>query len=140
MVNTTEIKVAAGRAFAAKCRIYDLDAQLKAQEAALPPNQRANSPELAKLREELNAARVRVTGIFRKGVAMMKTLCYYSPGAILMGKIEELLQEINQLSIEEAKILYKELLRRIATPLRDPEEIYDDWNDPEVDKAYAKSW
>ncbi len=67
-------------------------------------------------------------------------LCYYSPGVILMGKIEELLREINQLSIEEAKILYKELLRRIATPLRDPEEIYDDWNDPEVDKAYAKSW
>jgi len=57
-----------------------------------------------------------------------------------MGKIDELLREIDQLSIEEAKILYKELLRRIATPLRDPEEIYDDWNDPEVDKAYAKSW
>jgi len=55
-------------------------------------------------------------------------------------RIEELLREIEQLSVEEVKILYKELLRRIATPLREPEEIYDDWNDPEVDRAYANSW
>ncbi|MCL6560823.1 MAG: hypothetical protein K6U74_18915, partial [Firmicutes bacterium] len=57
LLNTDEIESAAGRAFAAKCRIYDLDAQIKAQEAALTPAQRANSPELAKLHQELNAAR-----------------------------------------------------------------------------------
>lgn len=57
LFNSAEIEAAAGRAFAAKCRIYDLDARIKAQEAALPPAQRANSPELAKLHQELNAAR-----------------------------------------------------------------------------------
>jgi len=27
---------------------------------------------------------------------------------------------------------------QIATPLRNPEEMFDDWNDSEVDKAYAE--
>ncbi|MGQ9825957.1 MAG: hypothetical protein ACUVSK_13425, partial [Desulfotomaculales bacterium] len=57
LLNTAEIESAAGRSFAAKCRIYDLDARIKAQEAVIPPNQRPNSPELAKLHQELNAAR-----------------------------------------------------------------------------------
>lgn len=57
LLNTAEIESAAGRAFTAKCRIYDLDARIKAQETALPPAQRANSPELAKLHQELNQAR-----------------------------------------------------------------------------------
>ncbi len=57
LLNTGEIESAAGRSFAAKCRIYDLDARIKAQEAALSPAHRANSPELAKLHQELNQAR-----------------------------------------------------------------------------------
>jgi len=57
LLNTGEIESAAGRSFAAKCRIYDLDARIKAQEAALSPAQRANPPELAKLHQELNQAR-----------------------------------------------------------------------------------
>jgi|GEM_PF-2150777 len=52
-----EIEAVAHRAFASRCRIYDLDAQIKAAEATIPPNQRANSPELAKLHQELNQVR-----------------------------------------------------------------------------------
>lgn len=75
-----------------------------------------------------------------RGVVKIKTLCHHNPGVVLMNEMEKLLREINQLSLEETKILYKELLRRIAKLLREPEEIYDDWNDPKVDKAYANSW
>ncbi|AEG15167.1 hypothetical protein Desku_1587 [Desulfofundulus kuznetsovii DSM 6115] len=57
LINTAEIETAAHRAYASRCRIYDLDAKIKALEAAIPPNQRTSSPELAKLREELNQAR-----------------------------------------------------------------------------------
>ena len=57
LLNTGEIESAAGRSFAAKCRIYDLDARIKAAEAVIPPNQRGSSPELAKLHQELNQAR-----------------------------------------------------------------------------------
>lgn len=57
LLDTAGIEAVAGRTFAAKCRIYDLDAQIKALEAALPPNQRDDSPELANLRQEINAAR-----------------------------------------------------------------------------------
>lgn len=57
LINIAEIEAIAYRAFTARCRIYELDAQIKAAEAALPPNQRPNSPELAKLHQELNAAR-----------------------------------------------------------------------------------
>jgi hypothetical protein len=57
LLNTAEIEAVAHRAFASRCRIYDLDARIKAAEAAIPPNQRANSPELAKLHQELNQAR-----------------------------------------------------------------------------------
>jgi hypothetical protein len=57
LIDTAEIESTAHRAFASRCKIYDLDARIKAAEAVIPPNQRANSPELAKLHQELNQAR-----------------------------------------------------------------------------------
>jgi len=55
-------------------------------------------------------------------------------------KIEQLIQEVQQLPHEELIVLYKALIIQLATPLRDPQEIYDDWDDLEVDKAYAQLW
>ncbi|MGB9804374.1 hypothetical protein, partial [Desulfofundulus sp.] len=57
LLEVSEIETAVRRAFASRCKIYELDAKIKALEAAIPPNQRTSSPELAKLREELNQAR-----------------------------------------------------------------------------------
>ncbi|NHM25948.1 hypothetical protein G7K71_02765 [Desulfofundulus sp. TPOSR] len=57
LINTAEIETAAHRAYASRCKIYDLDARIKALEAAIPPNQRTSSPELVKLHQELNQAR-----------------------------------------------------------------------------------
>lgn len=51
---------------------------------------------------------------------------YNNLGVILVSTINELLQEVQKLPYEE------------ATPLRNPEEMFDDWNDSEVDKAYAE--
>jgi hypothetical protein len=57
---------------------------------------------------------------------------------ILMStKINELLQEVQKLPYEELIVLYKAIIAQIATPLRNPEEMFDDWNDSEVDKAYC---
>ncbi len=51
---------------------------------------------------------------------------YNNLGVILVStRINELLQEVQKLPYEE------------ATPLRNPEEMFDDWNNAEVDKAYA---
>ncbi len=53
-------------------------------------------------------------------------------------RINELLREVQKLTHEELMLLYKAIIVQIATPLRDPEEMFDDWNDSEVDKAYAE--
>jgi hypothetical protein len=37
-------------------------------------------------------------------------------------------------------ILYRSLVQKIAVPLHEPHRYYDDWDDPEVDKAYAETW
>lgn len=55
-------------------------------------------------------------------------------------KTDELLQEIQWLSCEEKMVLYKELLQQIATPLWNPKELFDDWDDMGVDKAYEKKF
>ncbi|MBC7324554.1 MAG: hypothetical protein H5T99_04480, partial [Moorella sp. (in: Bacteria)] len=66
-----------------KCRIYDLDAKIKAQEAALPPNQRVNSPELVKLREELNQARAE----YAASEARLEALKARHAGAIALANL-----------------------------------------------------
>lgn len=52
-------------------------------------------------------------------------------------RINELLQEVQKLPYEELMVLYKAIIAQIATPLRNPEEMFDDWNESEVDKAYC---
>lgn len=66
--------------------------------------------------------------------------CYNIPGVIEMAaKVEELLREAQKLSAEELRLLCRALLRQIAVPLHDPREFYDDWDDLEVDAAYANA-
>ncbi|NLK53110.1 MAG: hypothetical protein GX295_11825 [Syntrophomonadaceae bacterium] len=55
-------------------------------------------------------------------------------------RVDQLIEEVRQLSHEELRILYGFLIRQLATPLRDPHELYDDWDDPEVDATYAETW
>lgn len=55
-------------------------------------------------------------------------------------KVDQLIQELQQLPHNELIALYKALIIQLATPLRDPKEMYDDWDDLEVDKAYAQLW
>lgn len=68
-------------------------------------------------------------------------VCYNTPGVVEMSaRVEELLREVQKLNAEELHLLCQALLRKIAVPLQDPVKIYDDWDDPEVDAAYAKPW
>jgi hypothetical protein len=59
---------------------------------------------------------------------------------VLTTKLEKLLRELEELSAREAKELYYALLRKVATPLRNPREFFDDWDDPEVNAAYSEAW
>lgn len=59
---------------------------------------------------------------------------------INMANFNELLQEVKNLTYDEKRRLYKALLQQIAIPLQDPKEQYDDWDEVEVDKAYAEIW
>lgn len=56
------------------------------------------------------------------------------------GKLDRLLQDVEELTPEELRVLSKAVLRRLAIPLHDPADYFDDWDDPEVDKAYADAW
>lgn len=70
---------------------------------------------------------------------MMLPETYNNLGVILVStRINELLQEVQKLPYEELIVLHKAIIAQIATPLRNPEEMFDDWNDSEVDKAYAE--
>jgi chromosome segregation ATPase len=83
LINTAEIETTAHRACASRCKIYDLDARIKALEAATPPAQRANSPELAKLREELNQARAE----YAASEARLEALKARHAGAIALANL-----------------------------------------------------
>lgn len=56
------------------------------------------------------------------------------------GKLDRLLQDVEELTPEELRVLSKVVLRRLAIPLRDPKNYFDDWDDSEVDKAYTDAW
>lgn len=58
----------------------------------------------------------------------------------MSGKLDRLLQDVEELTPEELRVLSKAVLRRLAIPLRDPRDYFDDWDDPEIDKAYADAW
>lgn len=52
-------------------------------------------------------------------------------------QIEQIIKEVSQLSAEELQLLYKAILKQITIPLQNPQLIYDDWNDSEVDALYT---
>lgn len=46
------------------------------------------------------------------------------------------LRAIQELSIEDLRVLHSVILQQIAVPLQNPQQIYDDWNDDKVDELY----
>jgi hypothetical protein len=69
----------------------------------------------------------------------------YSPGynfngVVVMSYLKEIIEKMQELSAEELLILYRSLVQKIAVPLHDPSRFYDDWDDSEVDRAYAETW
>lgn len=68
-------------------------------------------------------------------------LCYNSVEVIAMStQVDQLIREVQLLSNEELRLLCKVVLKQLAVPLQEPEKVYDDWNDPEVDAIYADTW
>lgn len=55
-------------------------------------------------------------------------------------KVDQLIAEIQQLSVEEIWVLYQAILKQIAVPLQNPRLFFDDWDDVGVDALYTKSW
>jgi len=68
-------------------------------------------------------------------------LCYNNHEVSAMSaQVDQLIKEVQQLPVDELRVLCKAVLQKLAIPLSEPEMIYDDWNDPEVDAAYADTW
>lgn len=55
-------------------------------------------------------------------------------------KVEQVICDLQQLSKDELKVVCKILLKQLAVPLQEPELVFDDWNDLEVDASYAETW
>ena len=55
-----------------------------------------------------------------------------------MKKIADLLREIEHLSPQEARVLCLALLQKSGLTFLDPGQLYDDWDDPDVDAAYSE--
>ena len=58
------------------------------------------------------------------------------PPEVVEVSVENVLRDINQLNVAEQKAVLRELNRKFAVPLHNPESFFDDWNDREVDEAY----
>ena len=58
----------------------------------------------------------------------------------MSAQVDQLIREVQQLPVDELRVLCKAVLQQLAVPLHDPEKIFDDWNDAEVDAAYADTW
>ena len=55
-------------------------------------------------------------------------------------KVEQVIDDLSHLSKEELKLVSKVILKQLAIPLQNPEAVFDDWNDLEVDASYADTW
>lgn len=61
-------------------------------------------------------------------------------GAMSMSlNLQQILEAVDKMTADELRLLYREIVRKLAIPLQDPADVFDDWDDPEVDAAYAKS-
>lgn len=54
-------------------------------------------------------------------------------------RLDRLLREIEGLAPDELRALLGAVARRLAVPLRDAGEFFDDWDDPEADRAYLEA-
>lgn len=70
----------------------------------------------------------------------MRLGCYNSGEviAVPVKSYHEVLRDIQTLDLPEKRKLMFALMRELAVPLYDPKEFYDDWEDEEVDRAYAE--
>ena|GEM_PF-2069410 len=58
----------------------------------------------------------------------------------MSAQVDQLIKDAQQLSVDDLRLLCRVLLKQLAVPLQEPESIYDDWKDAEVDATYADTW
>jgi len=56
-----------------------------------------------------------------------------------MNKLEEILKRVDELPADQQMELLKILEKKMAIPLQNPHQIFDDWDDKGVDDAYAET-
>jgi len=52
--------------------------------------------------------------------------------------LQQILEAIEKMTAEEFELLYQQIIRKLAIHLQCPADVFDDWDDLEVDIAYAK--
>jgi len=57
----------------------------------------------------------------------------------MSSNLRQILQLIDEMTSEELRLLYGEILRKLAVPLENPADVFDDWDDPKTDAAYWPS-
>lgn len=65
---------------------------------------------------------------------------YNIPGVIAVTKLDEVIKIAREMSVDELKALHDAIVKMLATPLQNPRDYFDDWDDEEVDRAYAEAW
>lgn len=72
---------------------------------------------------------------------MLNVTSWYNHGEVIsMSKeLESILKQVENLSLEQQAELLRFLEKKLAIPLQDPRLIFDDWDDREVDIAYAET-
>lgn len=53
--------------------------------------------------------------------------------------LQEILESVDKMAAEELRLLYRAIVRKLAIPLRNPADVFDDWDNPGVDAAYWTS-
>lgn len=56
-----------------------------------------------------------------------------------MNKLEEILKWVDELPADQQMELLKILEKKMAIPLQNPHQIFDDWDNKGVDDAYAET-
>ncbi|GBF34593.1 hypothetical protein DCCM_3712 [Desulfocucumis palustris] len=54
-------------------------------------------------------------------------------------EVEDILKQVEALTLEQQVELLRILEKKLSIPLQNPRQIFDDWDDEEVDKAYAET-
>jgi hypothetical protein len=68
------------------------------------------------------------------------SLWYNQEGVTAMTKeLEDILKQVEALPLEQQVELLRILEKKLSIPLQNPRQTFDDWDDEEVDKAYAET-